>query len=278
MCANYEPPGPKNFQVHLQSEAPDFSYANEAYPGSRGAFITAGPEYESHFSCWPGVFGLLPPWVDGTRAARRTYNARSETVDSKPSFKAAWKARRFCLIPAQAIFEPNYESGRAERWRIAHADGLPFCLTGIWEEAHRESGTLWSYSMLTINADTHALMRRFHKPGDEKRSVVVVPPRHYRDWLYADEREARQLLQPFDPAQFAATPAPRPPREPAAGRNGIAAHCPAGKTRLHRPRQLSRRPLHVTGCKNRSLPDLVTRFPVRDDRIGRRVGLAQGKA
>jgi putative SOS response-associated peptidase YedK len=66
--------------------------------------------------------------------------------------------------------------------------------------------------MLTINADAHELMRRFHKPGDEKRSVVVVPPEHYRNWLYADEREARALLQPLDATQFVTTPAPRHPR------------------------------------------------------------------
>lgn len=88
MCANYEPPSQKNFRIHLQSEQPNFSYANEAYPGSSAVFITAGPEYESHFSPWLGVFGLLPPWVRGPRLVRHTYNARSETVDSKPSFKA----------------------------------------------------------------------------------------------------------------------------------------------------------------------------------------------
>ena len=28
---------------------------------------------------------------------------------------------------------------------------------------------------ITINADEHALMRRMHKPGDEKRSLVILP-------------------------------------------------------------------------------------------------------
>ncbi|WP_298234704.1 SOS response-associated peptidase family protein [uncultured Azohydromonas sp.] len=219
MRANYEPPSQKNFRVHLQSGEPHFSYMNEAYPASNAVFITAEPEYESHFSPWPGVFGLLPPWVREPGLARHTCNARSERVDSKQSFKAAWKARRFCLIPVQAIFEPNYESGRAERWRIERTGGLPFCLAGIWEEAYRDSGTVWSYSMLTINAGTHELMRRFHKPGEEKRTVAVVPPRHYRDGLYADVREARALLQPMQAAQFVTTPAPRPPRASMAGRS-----------------------------------------------------------
>jgi putative SOS response-associated peptidase YedK len=136
-------------------------------------------------------------------------------VAEKPSFRQAWKARRLCLIPVQSIFEPNYESGHAVRWRIARQDGLPFFLAGIWEEAQRHEQPLWSFSMLTINADEHPLMQRFHKPGDEKRSVVVVPQECWRDWLYADERQARALLQPFDPKEFSATAAPRPARKSA---------------------------------------------------------------
>ena len=135
----------------------------------------------------------------------------------KPSFRQAWKGRRFCLIPVQSVFEPNYASGHAVRWRIARQDGLPFFLAGIWEEAHRQEQPLWSFSMLTINADEHPLMRRFHKPGDEKRSVVVVPPERWQDWLHADEREARALLQPFDAEEFTATAAPRPARKSAKG-------------------------------------------------------------
>ncbi|NML18318.1 SOS response-associated peptidase [Azohydromonas caseinilytica] len=208
MCANYEPPAPKNFQAHLGSEEPRFNYTNGAYPGSRAVFITAGEENESVFSRWPGIFGPPPPWVPDRKSARFTDNARSETVDSRPSFKAAWKARRRCLIPAQARFEPKYESGRAERWRIARADGLPFCMAGIWEEGHHDSITVWSYSMLTINADTHPLMRYFHKPGEEKRCVVMAPPAHYRDLLCADARGARMLLRPWPADGFTAAPAP----------------------------------------------------------------------
>lgn len=36
-----------------------------------------------------------------------------------------------------------------------------------------------SFSMLTINAGKHPLMCRFHKPGDEKRSVVLLDPDNY---------------------------------------------------------------------------------------------------
>lgn len=212
MCANYEPPTPRMLRLHLNSLEPGFTCPVEAYPGSRAVFLTAGRSFEADLTPWPGIFGLLPPWARDDKLARSTYNARAETVDEKPSFRAAWRAGRFCLVPVQSIFEPNYESGHAVRWRIARRDGLPFCLAGIWEEAHRPAGTVWSFSMLTINADGHPLMGRMHKPGDEKRSVVVVPPAAWRDWLHADEPQARALLRLFDPEEFTAEPAPRSPQ------------------------------------------------------------------
>lgn len=30
--------------------------------------------------------------------------------------------------------------------------------------------------MVTVNADTHPVMSRMHKPSDEKRSVVILRP------------------------------------------------------------------------------------------------------
>lgn len=36
-----------------------------------------------------------------------------------------------------------------------------------------------SMAMLAINADEHAVMNRIHKSGDEKRSVVILPPEDY---------------------------------------------------------------------------------------------------
>ena len=104
------------------------------------------------------------------------------------------------VIPADAFYGPNYESGRAVPWRIERPDGASFGLAGIWESVEREGETSWSFSMLPINADEHPLMRRFHRPDHEKRSVVILPDAHLRSWLTsASIEEARRLLTPFDP-------------------------------------------------------------------------------
>lgn len=50
--------------------------------------------------------------------------------------------------------------------------------------------------MLTVNADAHPLRKRFHKPGPEKQSVVIIPPTVYEDWLSCGRTdEARSFLQ-----------------------------------------------------------------------------------
>ncbi|MFL9670404.1 SOS response-associated peptidase family protein [Variovorax sp. AB1(2024)] len=40
----------------------------------------------------------------GTAYGRKTYNARTKTVASPPSFRSAWKKGQRCIIPAEAIF------------------------------------------------------------------------------------------------------------------------------------------------------------------------------
>lgn len=64
--------------------------------------------------------------------------------------------------------------------------------------------------MLTLNADHHPLMKRFHKPGSEKRSVVIIKPDDYDDWLCARSiDEARSFVTLPDAKSMSAGPAPK---------------------------------------------------------------------
>ncbi|GBH21669.1 Putative SOS response-associated peptidase YedK [Pseudomonas syringae pv. actinidiae] len=38
-----------------------------------------------------GSFGLIPSWSKDSKFAKRIYNARSETVAEKPSYRHAWR-------------------------------------------------------------------------------------------------------------------------------------------------------------------------------------------
>ena len=213
MCSNYIPPTPKDMKRVFSIE-PGFEYAPETYPGQRAPMLRRGEGGE--LLCMPACFGLIPHWAKDTTVARSTYNARTETVATKPSFSAAWKAARFCLVPLQAFFEPRYFEGekRSVRWQIARRDGEILAAAGIWAWwPHPVSGErIESFSMLTINADSHDFMRRFHKPEDEKRTIVLLPHEAHEEWLSIEEPEAaRRYLHLFNPADYDAAAAPRAP-------------------------------------------------------------------
>jgi len=133
-----------------------------------------------------GLFGLVPHWATDTKITRSTYNCRSETAATKPSFRDAYKRNQRCIIPAEAIYEPDWRSGKVIATRIESTQNLPLGIAGLWSSWKAADGTwIYSYTMLTINADAHPLMNQFHKPTDEKRMVAILPEERYADWLSA---------------------------------------------------------------------------------------------
>ncbi|MDB5870394.1 MAG: hypothetical protein JWP96_2726 [Polaromonas sp.] len=212
MCSHYESvTDRKRYQHHFDVEPPADTGKRDVWPLYAASFIRrpheadAGDEAVPKREALPGQFGLIPHWADDMAIARRTYNARSETAASKPSFRDAWRQGQRCLIPVEAFFEPDWRSGKAVPTRISRADGKPAAIAGLWSRWKSPTGeVLHSYAMLTINADTHALMKQFHKPADEKRMVVILPEAAYHDWLAASVEQTMAFMQPYPADQLAA--------------------------------------------------------------------------
>lgn len=212
MCSNYRPATGRDL-AHFAVDMPDgLPLGQDAYPGS-GAPMIFKPRDREVLSCVAGTFGILPIWAKERAFAKRTYNARTETVAEKPSFRNAWRKRQLCIVPATAIYEPNYESGKAVWWSIARADGLPMAIAGLWERKQwNDDVPTWSFTMLTVNAESHQVMRRFHKAQDEKRTVVVLDGDEIGAWLEADdEATIRELLRPCADDLLTASPGRLPP-------------------------------------------------------------------
>ena len=68
-----------------------------------------------------------------------------------------------------------------------------------------------------FNADQYPFISQFHKPEDEKRSIVVIEPEHLNDWLNMTDESTYKLLLPM-------------------GAGYVAEHCPKPKNRLKRKR------------------------------------------
>jgi len=220
MCSHYEAEKDRNtlktqFKV---SEIPE-EFKTDLWPGYMGLFVRNHAEDAAVDDTTPdleilaGSFGLIPHWANDTKIARNTYNARSETVAEKPSYRDSWKSAQRCIIPAAAFYEPDWRTGKAIPTRISRLDGKPMGIAGIWSEWKTPKGdTLHSYSMLTINADSHPLMRNLHKPTDEKRMVVILPEDHYDNWLNVSNEECRVMLKEY-PAELLTAEAAPPRRK-----------------------------------------------------------------
>jgi putative SOS response-associated peptidase YedK len=203
MCSHYEAIKDRDrFRRHFGVEPPADMGKPDLWPGYVGSFVRRHPHADVGDEAVPerealtGLFGLVPHWSQDTKITRSTYNARTEAVAEKPSFRDAWKRAQHCVIPADAIYEPDWRRGKAVSTRIARSDGDPMGIAGLWSSWKSPKGeVVHSYTMLTINAEDHPLMRLYHKPTDEKRMVVVLPPERYQDWLEASADRSMEFMQ-----------------------------------------------------------------------------------
>ncbi|MFC0402980.1 SOS response-associated peptidase [Paraburkholderia rhizosphaerae] len=212
MCTSYEPNPRDEADYFDLFPLADFDYKSEIYKDYAAPIFRRGPE---GYSTDPATFGIVPrKHIPPGVKVFDTMNARSESTGEKRSFSGAWKRLQLCLIPCKSFFEPNYETGKAVRWRIGMADGSPFAIAGLWREWDEPEGKALSFTMLTVNSNEHPLMKRFHRPGDEKRSVVVVPRAGYEDWLLSKNTdEACSFLSLYPEEGMRAEPYPLPPRK-----------------------------------------------------------------
>lgn len=125
-----------------------------------------------------GQFGLLPDWVDdakgGPKYGRYCYNARSESVFEKPSFRQAILKRR-AVLPVNAFYEfPDKEMPVRRRFKIRRQDGQPFWLAAIWERNQRYG--VESVSILT--GEPMELLAPFHS-----RSPILLEAGQLEAWL-----------------------------------------------------------------------------------------------
>ena len=188
--------------------APAADVSAEGEPGAESAASPAPLVLELA----TGQFGLVPRWVKSASDAKlrspKLVNARSETVTTSNNLREAWLAGQRCIVPITAFFEDDLRSGKAVPTRIARVDGRPMGVAGLWESWTGADGTvIVSFSLLTVNANAHALMHRYQQPGAEKRMPAVLNEGGYSAWLNAAHPEkAREFLRAYPANWLTANP------------------------------------------------------------------------
>lgn len=199
--------------------------APDMWPKYQGVFVRRPPEWESGDEAVPereavtGRWGMISAQTKDTPTSNATFNARTETAHQLFSYRMAWRRAQHCIIPAEAIFEPDHRHETKERFRthkpiptrFTRADGAPLGIAGLWDTWRSPAGEwIESFTMLTINADNHPLFRNYHKPEEEKRMVAILPDDAYEGWLTATVEQTLDFLRPYPADKLVAEPQPAP--------------------------------------------------------------------
>lgn len=145
-------------------------------------------------------WGLIPSWIRDSRSAEeirlKTFNARSETIDSKPSFAPSFNAKR-CIIPVKGFFEWQHSTGKKIPWYIYRSDDDIMSLAGLWSEWKDTSSGEIIKTFTVITTEANDLMAGIH--NSKKRMPVMLEKGDENLWLDpgTEKRRLLKLLEPY---------------------------------------------------------------------------------
>jgi putative SOS response-associated peptidase YedK len=157
--------------------------------------ICSGSEDRIRLLKW----GLIPSWVktieDANAIRFKTFNARSESIDKKPSFSSSFRSKR-CIIPVKGFFEWQHAGKEKIPWYIYHYENAILSIAGLYDEwIENNTGEVYS-TFSIITTDANELMAEIHNSA--KRMPVILEKSNETAWLdlMISEHNALSLLKP----------------------------------------------------------------------------------
>jgi putative SOS response-associated peptidase YedK len=179
----------------LDPEKYNPSYYYHAFGLPEMPAICSGKPDEIKLLKW----GLIPSWVKSKESADtirfRTFNARAESIDIKPSFSGSFKSKR-CIIPVKGFFEWQHAGDKKIPWYICREDDDIISFAGLWDEwVEINTGAMFS-TFSIVTTDANELMAGIHNSA--KRMPVILDKQVEKQWIdpELDKNYAFELLKP----------------------------------------------------------------------------------
>ena len=138
-------------------------------------------------------WGMIAPWskdsVSALRSQSQAINARSESVDEKPTFKSAFRNRR-CLIPADGYYEWATELGPykpKQPFFISSNKNTTLAFAGIWDRWIAPDGAIID-SAAIITRPSVGFLATVHS-----RMPTFLPEVRWDSWVDRDLHEIAHL-------------------------------------------------------------------------------------
>lgn len=143
----------------------------------------------------PAHWGLLPHWAKDKKLAFKTFNARSETITEKASYRTPIKKSR-CIIPATGWYEWRKEGDIKQPYYFHTGRLIPVAGVSAW---HPELELL-SCSIITTSANPVASEIHHRMP-------VLLGQKSIDSWMSpeTDMAEVLSLLKPYEGDDLAIT-------------------------------------------------------------------------
>jgi len=183
---------------HFQcGQPPHFAASYNIAPGQKILAVVELPDLRLKFVNLH--WGLIPAWAKDSKISQHLINARVETIQQKPSFRAAFKQRR-CLIPATGYYEWQALPGHKQAYHIRRQDQQPFAFAGLWEHWQHDGSAIYSCTLITTPACP--VLQDIHG-----RMPAIVAEADYREWLNHHTQPGRltALLANFNYQMLATT-------------------------------------------------------------------------
>ncbi len=133
-------------------------------------------------------WGLIPSWATDPSIGNKTINARSETIETTPSFRDPFRSQR-CLIPADGFYEWKRQGKTKQPYCFEVSEGTVFAFAGLWDRWTDPQGQLIeSCTILTTTANP--LLADLHD-----RMPVILQPDDYDSWLDIKPGNPRSRLK-----------------------------------------------------------------------------------
>ncbi len=136
---------------------------------------------------------MLPHFVKDPKTFPTLFNARSEDLLSKPSFRNAARRRR-CVIPADGFYEWTGPKGHRRPYYLRPEPPHLFAFAGLYESwSEPEGGVIDTATILTC--EPNATVAPLHN-----RIPVILAPECYDAWLDTKDVSAEEALARTGPA------------------------------------------------------------------------------
>ncbi|UCZ54908.1 SOS response-associated peptidase [Bacillus shivajii] len=174
------------FQIENDEWISEYESSYNVAPTQKVLTVVQGKQkYRAGFMKW----GLVPFWAKEASIGYKMINARSETIEEKPSYKHLVN-KRHCIVLASGFYEWKKENGTKQPYYIQTNNNKLLKFAGLWDRYEKDGNSIVTCTILTKGANE--TMEPLHH-----RMPVMLNDDNWKTWLTPSEYSFDEFMKKF---------------------------------------------------------------------------------